>query len=459
MLLIFGVLLVIIFGYLLSAIFVEKMRLFERLGISYLLGFGVFTLLMFCYSSLGVKITIESTFLALAVGISLMLVLFKLLKRKVFANPFGLIKSFSTFSRLEKIIVFIIAVLVTVSLILTIYFPVYIWDALVLYDFRAKIIAQQGFYIQIVNNFSYFGGYPLFTSLSHTLVYLFKGNNPQFLYSFMYFSLIFIFYSTLREFVSRKTALMASLILATTPVIFDHSTFAYTNLPYTIFLATGSVYLYIWFVKKKPIGYLILSAVLTGLSTWTRVAEPFWVINILILAALSIYKFKKYLLPAFLYIISFLVIKEPWNFVNHYQLTGSGGVKSTAIAAEVGSYLTKLSGTTFNLARIGEVAVFIYNNVIVSWFPLLFLFLFCIFVNLKNIFKRPNVFFLAIILLHFALLLYGTYRFSFSYTGWSAIPDSARRMAMFFMPMMIFYIGLGLGEVEINANKEIIKKA
>jgi hypothetical protein len=458
MLLFFGILLIIIFGYLLSVVLVKEMRILERLGISFLLGLGVFTLLMFCYSTAGVRITLNSTLLALAMGTILLFVLLKLLKRKVSINPLGIVKSFSTFSRLEKIIVFMIAALGIGSLIITTYFPVYIWDSLALYDFRGKIIAQQGFYTQIVKNFMYFDGYPLFTSLSHTLVYIFGWTNPQFMYSFMYLAFILIFYGNLREFVNRKVSLIASLLLATIPIIFDHSTFAYTNLPYTIFLATGSIYLFTWFSKKKPIGYLILSAVLVGLSTWTRSAEPFWMVNIFVLAFLSMYRFKKYLFPTLIYIISFLLIKEPWSSVIYYQPVSTSIGNASPITAEAGWYATTLLRTTFNQARIGEVAVFIYQNVIVSWFPLLFLFLFCVFVNFRGFLKKNNTFILAMILLHFALLLYGTYRFSFNDSSWSLIPDSARRMAMFFIPLMIYYVGLSFGRVSINKNEKIIKK-
>lgn len=446
MLLFFGFSLIFIFGYLVSVILVEKMQLLERLGTSFLLGFGVFTLLMFCYSSFGLRITLQSTLLALIICIVLQLALLKLFKRKITINLFGFIKSLLNFSKMEKIIIFIIAAFLVGSLTLAIYFPVNIWDALVLYDFRGKIIAQQGFYIQIVKDFIYFNGYPLFTSLSHTLVYLFGGSNPQFLYSFVYISFIFIFFSTLREFVNRRIALITSLFLASTPVIFDHSTFAYTNLPYTTFLAAGSIYLFIWFIKKKPIGYLILSAVLTGLSTWTRSSEPFWVINICILICLSVYKFKKYLFPAFVYVVSLLFIKQPWSLIN----SSSVSTGSSLVASEAVSYATILLRTQFDQIRISEIAIFIYKNVIVSWFPLLFLFLFCIFVNIRNIFKKTNMFFLAIIFLNFALLVFATYIFSFEFSEWKDIPDSARRMSMFFMPLMIYYIGLSLGRVFSN---------
>ena len=458
MLLFFGILLVIFFGYLLCMVLVKEMHLLERLGLSFLLGFGVFTLLMFCYSTLGLRITTQSTLLVLAICIFYLFVFLKLFKRRVSLNPVGFIKSFLSFSKLEKIIVLVLAALGTGSLIISTYFPVHVWDALALYDFRAKIIAEQGFYTQIVKNFWYFDGYPLYTSLSHTLVYIFRGTNPQFLYSLMYISFIFIFYSNLREFVDRKISLIISLLLATTPTIFDHSTFAYTNLPYTIFLATGSIYLFIWFTKKKPIGYLILAAVLTGLSTWTRNPEPFWILNIFILVFLSIYKFKKYFSPTLIYVICFLSIRGPWKLVNFYQLIDSGAVKTSPVTSEVGAYATTLLETTFNQVRISEVAVFIYQNVIVSWFPVFFLFLFCIFINFKGFIKKANTLFLATIILYFVLLLYGTYIFSFNNSTWSAIPDSARRMAMFFIPLMIFYIGLSLGGLGKNGNEKIIKK-
>jgi 4-amino-4-deoxy-L-arabinose transferase-like glycosyltransferase len=459
MLLFFGISLVIAFGYLLSILLVTEMRPPERLGTSFLLGFGVFTLLMFCYSTLGVKITLESTLLALAVCLSILFICLKLFKRKIFMDLLGIVQSFLTLSRLEKIIILIITMFALLSLVISTYFPVNVWDAIALYDFRAKIITQQGFYIQIAKNFPYFGGYPLFTSLSHTLVYLFGGINPQFLYSFIYFSLVLIFYSTLREFVNRKISLITSLLLVTTPVIFDHSTFAYTNLPYTTFLVTGSIYLYIWLVKNKPVGYLILSALFIGLSTWTRVAEPFWVINILVLVLLSIYRFKKYLLSTLIYTFTFLLIKEPWSLVNNYQLANSGASKASFVTAELSSYTAKLLGTPFDLTRIGEVAVFIYKHVIVSWYPLLFLFLICVFINFKDFFKKVNIFFLGAMLLHFSLLFYATYVFSFNFPEWTDIPDSTKRMAMFFIPPMIFYIGLNLGRLDIHASKKNIKKA
>jgi hypothetical protein len=45
--------------------------------------------------------------------------------------------------------------------------------------------------------------------------------------------------------------------------------------------------------------------------------------------------------------------------------------------------------------------------------------------------------------------------FSFNFAEWNVIPDSARRLAMFFMPLMIYYIGLSLGETKTDVKEKI----
>jgi len=444
MLLIFGFILIFILGFLLSKILVVKMHSVECFGVSFLVGLGVFTLIVFSYSSfLNIKITLQSVLVALVSGIVPLALLFKLLKRRVSFNLLRFWMNLKKIPSLEKLVALFLIGIFTISWLIATYFPVYIWDALAIYDFRGKIIASQGFYAQIAKNFFWFEGYPLFTSLSHALVYLFGGKNPQFIYPLIYFSFIFAFYGNLRKFVARKTALISITLLASVPLLFQHSTFAYTNLPYSTFLSLGSIYLFTWFAKKKSLGYLILAAILTGLSTWTRSTEPFWMVNILCLAVLVIYRFKKYWLSFIVYIVSFSVIREPWQLVNYYVLNGNGG-SGLQVTKEASSYVGTIVHTVIDPSRILEVSSFIYQNVITSWYPLLFLFLFCVVVNLKGFFKNTSTLFLLIIFLYFGLLLYATYAYSFSVSYWYTIPDSARRMAMFFMPMMVYYIGLAL---------------
>lgn len=444
----FGVTLIFFFGYFLSIVLVEDLGLIERCGLAFLLGFGVFTLLMFGYSTLGIRITFGSTLFALVVCILTLFLIIRLLKRKVDLKLPVLIKTLMEATFFDKLLTAAIAAVGIGSLTLTSYFPVYIWDALAIYDFRGKVIADVGFYTQIAKNFFWFDGYPLFTSLSHTLVYLFKGTNPQFLYSLLFTAFLFTFYGLLRRFVDRTPALIAVLLLATTPLLFQHSTFAYTNLPYTVFLCLGSIYLYVWLVDKKHLGYVVLSAVLTGLATWTRSTEPFWVVNILLLFGATLLRFKKHF-PAFgIYVLTFFTLREPWNIVSRYISSKDDNyAKGVQVGKELISYGTTLSRTPFDITRFAEVAKYIYENVIVSWSPVVFVFLFCIVLNAKALHKKSSSLFLVLTSLYFGILLYGTYVYTFGPTSWREIPDSARRMAMFFMPLMLYYIGLVLGSL------------
>lgn len=428
---------------------IGKAHVSERIGTAFLFGIGISTLLMFCLSLLGIRITLISTMLTLVVGNICLVLLVKILKRSIYTRIESPIKIISKLSKLEKVVAMVIALLVIGSLVVTIYFPVNAWDSLVLYDFRARIIAQEGFYAQIAKNFTYFDGYPLFTSLSHTFVYLFKGTNPQFIYSLIYASFVSVFYANIRKFTSRKVSLVSTLLLATTPLVFEHSTIAYTNLSYTVFLVLGFIYLFVWFTKKLPIGYLINSAILMGLSTWTRSAEPFWVINIILLIFISIYRLKKYYLSTIIYTIVFWLIKQPWSWVV-YNSAKIGVGRNSPMVNEAKGFVTLILGSSLSWERLSNVTVYLYKNIVASWYPILYLFLLLIVLNFKNFTKRNSSLFLIVILLNFALLAFSTYIFTFGFSEWGDISDSARRMAMFFMPLMIFYMGLSLGD-HLNA--------
>ena len=454
MLLIFILSTIFILGLLISFILVPKMYALERFGISFLLGMGIITFVMFCYSTLGVKITRESTIISIFIALLIALVLIKLLKRKINIDVLSIIKRCKKLSKFEKVLTLLIGGLFVGSLIESTYFPVYICDALAIYDFRGKVIADLGFYTQIARNYYWFDGVPLFTSMSHAISYLFGSRNSQFIYSLIYCSFVLSFYGTLRIFTSKKTSLLTTLLLSTIPTIYNHSTFAYTNMPYAVFISLSSIYLYIWITKKKEIGYLILSAILMGLSTWTRSTEPFWVINILLLVLLCFYKFKRFILPAILFIVIVYSFREPWNMVNNYLSVKEGDFQKEAqITQELSSYGLAITKIQIDFNRIKEIIIYIYKNIIRSWYPLLFLFGYSMILNTKSIFHKKSSVFLLLIFLYFSLLLFGTYFFSFGASSWRAIPDSARRMAMFFMPLMVYYIGLTFDSESINKTK------
>lgn len=420
-------------GLPLTLIIAPKHNAVGRIGLSYLLGIGIFTLAMFVTNILGLKFNLLHTIL-----------IFVVLSSPLFLLSFKQVKNYCVevcstrknlhLDKLEKIILIGILFLIASSFVNTLYWPVYIWDALTMYDFRSKLFISLGFVKDVVNMGygSYYLTYPLLTSLAHTLIYLFGGSNPQFIYSLYYLSLGLVFYGELREFVSRKSSMTFTLLLLTIPQVFNQSLISYTNLPYLTYFSMGGIYLYVW-SKNKNSGYLVISALLTGFSTWTRGTEPLWLALFGMVILLGIIK-KKYL-DILIFCIIFIPIQQMWN-----RYVVSFIPQSNTINGIVGNSQVILSFN--NWPRFMEVFVFLYKNVIVPWGANVILFIMCFtFVVFTHKIKHIYVMYILIFCL-FILVFLGAYAFSFNFPGWNEIPDSASRMAMIFYPLFIYSVGL-----------------
>lgn len=435
MLVIFIFVLIISLGYILSFLIIKELPLLERIGLSYLLGVGFTTFLAFIYSWVGIKITIISILVMLLIFIVIFRLACTLVKRKIAIKLPNVVNVYRNSKWYEKVILLAIVFLILLSFSITLYYPVNAWDALALYDFRAKIIAQTGYFVQVSNQFNYFSQYPLLTSLTHTIVYLSGGNNPQFIYSLYFLAFIIIFFSLIRKNSNRFISLLFTFLLLTSPTLFEHSTISYTNLPYTVYYVIGTIYLY-FSVTQKRYDYLLISSLLFGLSTWVRSQEPFWLVGILVVLAYSIY--KKSIFPLLVYLPGFLVIQRLWNlFQTHYinELFSTTGQFSFALKSLLG-------GVDFK--RIMDISVYTYQNVILPWGYIAQLFVVAVIIDFISGYKKKNLIFLSIIAANFLVLYAGTYLFSLMFKGWREIPDSASRMSMFFPPLMIYYIALVL---------------
>ena len=428
--------LIVVFGYLFSSLIIRDLPLAERAGLSFLLGIGLVTLLLFFSSWAGIKITAVGILTMVSGLIAFLFFVLGLLKRKTEIGLAKVPRIFKKFNRTEKIICLVMGIIFSSSLLIALYYPVYAWDALALYDFTAKIIAQTGYFVQIANQYFYFAQYPLLVSLGHTIVYLFGGSNPQFIYTFYFMSFALIIYSVVRKESPRLVGLLAALLLVINPRLFGHSTIAYTNLPYTVFYVVGIIYLYQAIVRDRH-DYLLMSSLLIGLSTWARAVEPLWITEILIVLIYSIYKRSFY--PLLIFLLPILMIRQPWNI---FQARLYGGVYSTSGQF---SLIGKILEQGIDFRRILDVSVYIYKNVITSWGPIFALFLIAIFFDLKSKLNKKNVKLLLIIFANFLTILIGTYFFSVRFNEWKDIPDSAVRITMFFPPLMIYYISLVFG--------------
>jgi len=134
MLVFLGFAVTIIFGFLISHLIAKKLNLLERLGLSYPIGMGIFTFLMFIFSWAGIEISLPaySTLLIAGVGV-LMIGKWKLIKKYISSTFRGV--KMARISFLEKILIAAIASMVFYTIVVSLYSPVVDWDSLVLYDF------------------------------------------------------------------------------------------------------------------------------------------------------------------------------------------------------------------------------------------------------------------------------------------------------------------------------------
>lgn len=436
-----GIILTTIFGFLVTALISKKMHLIERIGASYMLGLGLLTLGMFIYSTLGIKITLLNTAVLLIGLIALLQAILTKTRRRVKVKLTDIALNVRKMQFSEKLITSTIGIFFLASLVLALYWPVNQWDALALYDFRAKIIYNTGFFVQIAKDFGYFSHYPLLTSLSHTWVYLLGGTNPRFIYSILFISFILVFYGAVRKFATRKVSMFSALLLTSVPVLFHHSTFSYTNLPYTVYLVSSLIFLYV-FITKRDYSYLVLSAIMLGLSRWSRFAEPFWLSAIILVVIYAIY--KKDVMAPIVYGFLFYMVERPWKVFSTTFFGNDASSLPSQISRYGGQFLENL-----NIDKTISIADFLLKNVIIFWRPVLDIFLVALFFGVIRLKTRKSGIFLLIIIINLGILFAGTQLFSTSHEYWDVIPDSARRMAMFFLPLMIYYTTLIVAEQKV----------
>ena len=281
----------------------------------------------------------------------------------------------------------------------------------------------------------YFFQYPPYTSFLHLFGYIFGDERVRIVYSFIYFSLIATFYSLLRRTQLRWITLIGSLMLSVDTFIFRHSTMAYTNLSYVVFLSLGLIYLSFWFLFSKKKDFLV-GAMLVGLSTWVRASDPFWYIGILIIIAGTIKNKKNYLLSLGA-ILGSVGIYKFWDyFVKGINITSDASSRETR-------YLDSIMNNNGVILKIiqtlPEIIIYFSNNLFYVIGYLIPIFFISIYYDLKNK-NKLNIFLYIVVGVSIVLILVGIIIFSLFYDTWNQIADSLQRLSMVLIPLMIFLI-------------------
>lgn len=422
-------LLLIIFGYLVIGYLLPKIDLVERLSLSFVIGIGLFTFMWYLLNLVGIKFSNTSIVFTLVISIFIF--------RKSFGKNTLDKKYLDNLNVIEKICILVTLFLLASSFIGDLYWPVRHWDSLTLYDFRARLFAETGFVKTSIVDVSFFG-YPLLTSLMHTIAYVSNYSNPSFFYSLFYSSVIFNFYSNLKKLkINRLYVFLGTMLISISPRIFDHSLSAYTNLPYLAYYLLSTIYLYLY-IKGGNFRHLIVSAVLSGLAVWTRSAEPFYIAQILILFVSSIK--RKRIIDFIMFSVVLAVFIFSWRlFVLKFNWDISTVVSVPKKINYVGTFSNSLN--------------FFIDNFVKPYLPYLIMLILITVYKIK--FRLKSWYFIVVIYLDIIMIFVGTFIFVSNYQAWSDISDSLTRMSIFIPALVVFSLAELLSDSKKGYNRSV----
>jgi hypothetical protein len=422
--------LILAFTFVISGFFYAKLSrtnsYLEHLSLSFIIGSGLATFFWFAIYLLGYPLDLFSFFLSALISFVLGFTLTSRIKSSLAYSPHKL-------SIQEKYLFSGVITLIVLALITSSYNPVISWDSLTLYDFRGMVIAKTSS-LSGLEFGTYYLSYPLMTSLTHAVVYLLGGNNPQTFYSLIYLSLLGVIYGRMSGWTNRKYALITTLLVATSPYLWEHATISYTNLPYAAFFVAGLLYL--------P-STLVLGGSLVGLSIWTRTAEPFWLAS---LPLIIYFGWKnKQLLSAISGTALVFVFRLVWN-AYHASAYLRGGLES---ASSDSIYNLEIFGKILN--NLGSIMSYISQFIITPYLGIWLMTAFSLTITIisrRNLARQvvPTALLIALLLIA-GMVVAGIAIFSTYYSSWYSIGGSATRMLIFIIPLaavvgiQVLYLG------------------
>ncbi len=325
----------------------KERSLLEKIAFSYGIGIGSITFQMLIYSLMHIPWSKEVILLPW-----LLLGIYSFLKKKLYKRSLHV-----TFpkDRVFLFLVVLIGIVISYVLFEAILRPVPAWDA-----WSNWFIAGKAFYlaksfdpsfIHYVNNSN-----PPLINILVSFTYLINGGIEQRLtlltFSFFYVCILIVFYYSLRDMLGARSAMVFTLLLATTQNIIRHAGLfdvGHADLPLGYFMFCSVIFLQ-QFLRTRSWKYLFIFNLFLGFSTLVKSEGlPFFIISEVIVLY-SMIKNREY--RKILFLLVGLSISLSWILsVFVYKLPISPFIQGPLMLSRIPDVFVSMVREFFNIGR------------------------------------------------------------------------------------------------------------
>jgi len=317
------IIILLILGVLVARILLQSRKTSEIGYLAFPLGAGIFSWILFLASWLGVPIILTTV-----LGVGFILVastaaLF-LWTKKSDSEQNGIGGGSHTKSQLQKLApAFLLAGLLATSMILSVGRSYSAWDAIAIWSIKGYGIAREGTIFAGAQWGAHGLSYPQNIPLLIASFKLLGGDllpGSKLIFPLFYASLIAGCYQFWRHFkIPSSIAGLGALFVASIPVVFEHSTIGYVNLPFATYIALGC-FLAIMGISDQDSKKQAISGILFGFACWTR-PEGIFLVPIIVIALLIAFKISSLQPVRIIYwLLPILIIGGTWFvFLNQHS--------------------------------------------------------------------------------------------------------------------------------------------
>jgi hypothetical protein len=432
-------------------LFFRKLPLsfFEKLSLSFGMGWGLISLLQFLFLYFGFQITILNTG---AVILAIILAAFGFQKFSkeslpgVEGRPAVKEEESPIFSKLEKFCLIGIFIGCFYALLKTFIFPIIDDDGVCNFAWKAKVIYYSNLFHEPLAALvprmrdTSGGDYPPLIPLSEHFITLFLNEwndlYPKIIFPLFYFSFLAGFFYVVKRFINRYFAIVFTFLLSGLRFMSDQATWGVADLSFTYYYCI-SFFLILSWMRTENSSFFYLSAFFSAFAVWTKnEGIPSLAILFLIIVLFFFFSHRR----------KIAVLKEMFFYL----------MLEAALIIPV-LYWKKLTAVTYPVLDLFSFSRILKN---IEWLPMIlnklqqqlfgtpnrwnllgYLFVLAICLNLKQIFKPLYLCLTLAIMLNYLLYIVVYLLDPFNDLA-HYIAYSQNRVLMHFLPLMLFYAAL-----------------